>query len=142
MKKSKLFYNLEKEEQWLNDMSQSGWKLIAFKSGCYEFEPSQSRYQYKVELASWSWKGKKNQEFLEFLKLTGLDVVGHSFNKAIICRPAQDRPFEIYTDKVSQRKQYRRAIAPFLVCFILYLLMIVAFLTVLLTQNLSPNRSH
>lgn len=140
MKKSKLFYNPETEEQWLNEMSRSGWKLVAFKSGSYKFEPSQEQYQYKVELTSGTWRGKKNQDFLAFLESLGLDVVGSSFHKAIIRRPEQDKPFEIYTDTASQLKQYRHALYPFLVCFIVYLVLALAFLMILLTQGLSPSR--
>ncbi len=39
MKKFRMFYDKEKEEEWLNGMCQQGWGMTNYFGGVYTFEP-------------------------------------------------------------------------------------------------------
>ena len=42
MKKTKLFFSLEKELNYINEMNKEGWKLVYIKGGCvYHFEKTE-----------------------------------------------------------------------------------------------------
>lgn len=81
MKKTifRLYYvwQWEKEEQWLNAMSQKGWQLIYATIGMYKFvsgEPGE--YTYRLELLENGLHTKESTSYLNFLNETGIEMVG------------------------------------------------------------------
>lgn len=81
MKKTifRLFYvwQWEKEEKWLNNMSQKGWQLVHATFGKYNFiygEPNE--YTYRLELLDKSLKSEESTSYLNFLNETGIEMVG------------------------------------------------------------------
>lgn len=125
----KVFFDFNKEEAWLNQMSQEGYALVAYKSGKYYFEPSQEIYHYKIAINS-NWKGMDKKDYLEFLESTGIRVLGTYNDHAYLARPAAEGELELYSDHASKIKEYQKASKPFaFIC-----IMQVAFILFLLVQ--------
>lgn len=81
MKKTifRLYYvwQWEKEEQWLNDMSKKGWQLVHATIGKFNFESGEpSEYTYRLELLDSNIKSSESTSYLNFLKETGIEMVG------------------------------------------------------------------
>lgn len=71
----------EKEEEWLNTMSQEGWQLIKASIGKYVFESGDSgAYTYRLELLDKSLHSEESTSYLNFLKETGIEMVGKCRN--------------------------------------------------------------
>ncbi len=81
MKKTifRLYYvwQWEKEEQWLNTMSNDGWQLAHATIGKYQFVTGKpSEYTYRLELLDKKLKSPESASYLNFLKETGIEMVG------------------------------------------------------------------
>lgn len=71
----------EKEEQWLNTMSQEGWQLIDASIGRFRFESGQpGEFTYRLELLDKSLHSEESTSYLNFLKETGIEMVGKCKN--------------------------------------------------------------
>lgn len=81
MKKTvfRLYYvwQWEQEEQWLNEMSQDGWQLAHATIGKYTFVDGMAgEYTYRLELLDKSLRSPESTSYLNFLKETGIEMVG------------------------------------------------------------------
>lgn len=107
----KLFFDVSKEEDWLNELGAQGFKLVNYKNGYYYFEKDKQAYQYKIDLPTNPWRDlfnqQKRQEFLNFLQDMGVDLVAQSQGKAYLRRLAKEEEFQIYTDLPSQMQQLK-----------------------------------
>ncbi len=111
MKKRRYFWGfLKAQENWLNKMSQKGYRLVKTHIGSYDFEECEpGKYVYAVEyIGNKSFKdGAEYKQFLEdcgytvFYKNINLD---YSFAKAEI-RPWADKGGRIATDKGAHNKE-------------------------------------
>ncbi|QSF46565.1 DUF2812 domain-containing protein [Paenibacillus tianjinensis] len=111
----KLFFNFEKEEQWLNNMAAKGLALTEYSLARYVFEDSaKGEYIYRIELLEDGIKGAKSVEYLQFMEEAGVERVPMnkgqvSYNKWVIFRRrASEGPFIIYSDTDSKIMHYRR----------------------------------
>ncbi|MEY9976828.1 DUF2812 domain-containing protein [Lysinibacillus sp. RC79] len=86
-------------EKWVNDMASQGWHLKKFTWIRFTFErgdPSSYIYRYdELERFGASYE----DEYLEFLKSSGIEQVDRSGNFVFFRKPANDGPFELYSDK-------------------------------------------
>jgi hypothetical protein len=79
----KIFFvwEYEKEEQWLNDMSNKGWQLYKAKFGKFQFETgAPGEYTYRLELLDKGTNSKESTSYLDFLQETGIEMVGKCKN--------------------------------------------------------------
>ncbi|MCX6308769.1 MAG: DUF2812 domain-containing protein [Bacteroidia bacterium] len=81
MKKTifRLYYvwQWENEEKWLNEMSSEGWQLAHATIGKYNFVSGKvSEYTYRLELLDKKLKSEESTSYLNFLKETGIEMVG------------------------------------------------------------------
>jgi len=81
MKKTifRLYYvwQWEKEEQWLNEMSNDGWQLAHATIGKYNFVTGKpNEYTYRLELLEKGLHSEESTSYLNFLKETGIEMVG------------------------------------------------------------------
>jgi hypothetical protein len=81
MKKTifRLYYvwQWEKEEQWLNAMSNDGWLLAHATIGKYNFVKGKpGAYTYRLELLEKGLHSEESTTYLNFLKETGIEMVG------------------------------------------------------------------
>ena len=51
MKKFRLHFDKDKEERWLDEMSQKGWAMVEYFAGIYVFVPCKpGAYTYRVDI--------------------------------------------------------------------------------------------
>lgn len=71
----------EKEEQWLNSMSQEGWQLVKASIGKYRFEQGEpGAYTYRLELLDKNLHSEESTSYVNFLQETGIEMVGKCRN--------------------------------------------------------------
>ncbi|HOM03003.1 MAG TPA: DUF2812 domain-containing protein [Acetivibrio sp.] len=107
MKKFRLYYDKDIEQDWLQKMSSEGWALKNFFLGVYTFVPCEpGEYIYQIDLLD-SWNGAK-EDFAAFMEDSGVEVVSQWYRWVYLRRKAEDGPFEMYTDIDSKINQYTR----------------------------------
>jgi hypothetical protein len=105
MKKFKLYYDKDKEEAFLNDMSAKGYAMKRFFLGLYTFEKCQpGEYTYRVDLISDKTVEQRN-ELYDLVQDSGGELVQTWGIWAFFRKKGN---FELYTDPESQIKQFRR----------------------------------
>jgi uncharacterized membrane protein len=99
MKKTirKVFFiwEYEKEENWLNEMSEKGWQLewaSIFKYVFVKGEPGE--YKYRLELLEKKTSTEESSSYLNFLKETGVELVGECRNWIYLRSRIVDGGFE------------------------------------------------
>lgn len=105
MKKFKLYYDKDKEEAFLNEMSGKGYAMKHFFLGLYTFEKCQpGEYTYRVDLISDKTVEQRN-ELYDLIRDSGGELVQTWGIWAIFRKKGN---FELYTDPESQIKQFER----------------------------------
>ena len=105
MKKFRLYYDKDKGEAFLNDMSEKGYAMKRFFLGFYTFEKSQpGEYTYRVDLISDKTTEQRN-ELYDLVQDSGGELVQTWGIWAFFRKKGN---FELYTDPESQIKQFRR----------------------------------
>ena len=123
MKRSKWFWPWqdEKEEGWLEEMSQSGWHLKAVQLPCiYTFDKGEAcKNAYRLDYMLM----KKNQldEYLQIFQDAGWEYVGEMSNwRYWRKRVVNGETAEIFTDNESKIKKYQRMLV-IMVFFLIFL---------------------
>lgn len=108
-------WDFEKEEKWLNKMSEQGLQLVQPGFGRYVFEENPSvRYLYKLELLKeWSTHSH-SRDYIRFLEETGVEHMGSVMRWAYFRKPAAEGNFELYSDFQSKIDHYKRILLIFL----------------------------
>lgn len=107
MKRFKLYYDKDEEQDWLQKMALDGWALKNFFLGVYTFVPCEpGEYIYQIDLLD-NWSGDKN-DFAAFMEDSGVEVVSQWYRWVYLRKKADDGPFEMYTDIESKIGQYNR----------------------------------
>ncbi len=113
MKRFRLYFDKEKEEVWLNKMSQRGWAMTGFIAGLYTFMPCEpGKYIYRVDMRGEAgrtpiWRNDY-QEYIEFVEETGAEYVCRWAWWLIFRREATKGEFTLYTDAESHIALYKR----------------------------------
>ena len=108
----KVFMDIHKEEEWLNEQGQKGLMLIGCLGGEYVFENvPQAKYQYKIDLPAYT--GSKKKEYLDFLEQTGISVAAEYGGRVYLRKNAVDGPLNIYTENKEIQKQINRRYSHF-----------------------------
>ena len=112
MRKFKIFLDDAKEEQWINDMANEGWYFQSFHFPFYTFtkgEPGEpGEYEYRTEMLEGFGYGKAANEYLDFVKSTGVEVVQKRFNWVYFRQHKSKGDFELYSDPVSKLSYINR----------------------------------
>ena len=78
MKKSKLFFSLEKELNYINEMNKAGWKLVYIKGGCvYHFEKTEPDEYFTILHAATK---EKVMEISAFAAQCGYQSIPHTMD--------------------------------------------------------------
>src|SRR5699024_7957022 len=96
----------EKEERWINEMSEAGWHLKKFFLGRYLFEKGEPdafiyRNEYIIDMS----KADK-AEYKALLEDSGAEVVHESLGWIYVRKAKSEGPFEIFTDSASKMTYY------------------------------------
>lgn len=95
----KLYFNIEKEEIWLNKLSKEGLNLKEITNNYYIFEDSNpNMYQYKIDFIKPGKKGKELKDYL--INDKNIEIIYKDNRFVYLKRLASvsDTPFDIYAD--------------------------------------------
>ena len=107
MKKFRLYFDKDAEEKWLNKMSEKGYAMEDFFLGSYTFSKCEkNQYIYRIDLLD-NWRGDR-EDYSSFMEETGAKFVCQWYRWVWFRKESAKGPFELYTDKESQTKQYVR----------------------------------
>ncbi|WP_462410845.1 DUF2812 domain-containing protein [Neobacillus sp. Marseille-QA0830] len=110
----KLFYDFEKEERFINDMSANGMALIDYSWCKYVFEEApKGEYIYRLELLEHPANHPESQNYIQFMEDTGAELVASYHRWAYFRRKAADGEFTIYSDLDSKLQHYKRIMTLF-----------------------------
>lgn len=129
-------FNKEKMCKWLNEMAQQGWLLTGFGAGICRFKqgkPGSVVYQMDTISAP----GILGSDYRELMADLGIEIVCRWGPWILLSRPADGKPFVLYTDTESRIAYLKRTRQFFK---IMALLEIICFmmLLVITTSPASP----
>jgi len=118
----RLFFDYEKEEEWVNGMAKNGWHLTSFGIGNYAFEKgAPGKYIYRNEMIYELGSKDDSKEYIDFLRDSGIELVKKKLNWAYFRKEAADGPFELYSDTSSKLAYINRFHYLFLFVFFINL---------------------
>ena len=105
----KVYWDYEKEEQWLNEMSARGMAMTDYSWGRYVFtDTPNGQYHYRIELLEYMPQNPESAAYLHFLEENGVEVVATYLRWVYLRKPASEGAFDLYTDLDSKIKHYQR----------------------------------
>ncbi len=104
----KAYWNYEKEEKWLNELSAKGLALVDYSWIRYVFEDSQpGEYIYRIQLLKNLASHPESRKYIEFVESTGAECVATYLRWVYFRKRAADGPFELYSDFESKIHHYK-----------------------------------
>lgn len=105
----KAYWDYEKEEKWLNEMSSKGMALTDYSWCRYVFEDTQKHeYNYRIELLENMPHHPESIAYIRFLEESGVECVASYMRWLYLRKKTSDGPFDLYTDIDSRIKHYKR----------------------------------
>ncbi len=104
----KAYWNYEKEEKWLNELSAKGLALTDYCWIRYVFEDSQpGEYIYRIQLLKNLASSPDSRKYIEFVESTGAECIATYLRWVYFRKRAADGPFELYSDIDSKIRHYK-----------------------------------
>lgn len=127
MIKFRLYFDKDKETEWLNNMAKEGFCLTGFCAGFYKFESCEpGKYEYQIDFSDGFFSVSNN--YREFMKEFDIEIVQCWGPWVFLRKVASEEPFKLYTDIDSMIEHYTKIRNMFkvvtlveLACFILEL---------------------
>jgi hypothetical protein len=109
MKKFKMFFDIEKEEQWLNEQLQKGYRCTNISGlGIYTFEKTENRYVLRLDYQDYLSK-KKFKDYKGIFEDFGwFYIKGSWFGGIRYWQKEDDDQNEIFSDRQSKSNYYKR----------------------------------
>ena len=105
----KAYWDYEKEEKWINDMTAKGMHLDNYSWCKYTFvEGEPGEYIYRLELLENTATHAESIAYLKFLEENGVEHVSSYMRWVYLRKKATEGPFEVYTDIESKMKYFKR----------------------------------
>ena len=105
----KAYWDFEKEEAWLNEMSARGMAMTDYSWCRYVFTDTPNhQYVYRIELLENLPIHPESIAYLRFLEENGVEYVASYLRWVYLRKNTADGPFDIYTDIDSKINHYRR----------------------------------
>ena len=122
MKKFKVFFNIEKEEQWLNEQLQKGYRCTNISGlGIYTFEKTYKRYVMRLDYQDYLSK-KKLEEYKGIYEDFGWSYITDTvFGGIRYWQKEDDGQNEIFSDRQSKSNYYKRLMSYSFVLGMLFL---------------------
>lgn len=103
------YWNYEKEEKWLNEMSAKGLALTDYSWCRYVFEEApKGEYTYRLELLEWWPTNAESITYIKFLEENGVECVATYMRWIFLRKKTSEGSFDIYTDIDSRIKHLQR----------------------------------
>ncbi len=107
MIKFRLFFNKDKEAEWLNEMSGQGYALTGFCMGFFHFDRCQpGEYVYQIDFTEGIFRA--GTDYREFMAEAGVEIVCLWGYWIFLRKKSSDGPFELYTDVESSIEHYTK----------------------------------
>lgn len=104
----KVFIDVHREIEWLNEMSKKGYHLVARYVFYYVFDVAPSHcYQYQVVLRTLHEGEAEHRDYSEFLSEMDIEI-SCKYSNYVYLRREGEEPFEFFTAPADWRKQYFR----------------------------------
>lgn len=111
----KAYFDFEKEEKWLNEMAHKGLALKKYTWCKYEFEDvTDTNYIYRLELLDNLASHPDSLEYIRFLEENNIEHISSYLRWIYLRKDAKDGPFDLFTDKESKIKHYKRVFTFFI----------------------------
>jgi Protein of unknown function (DUF2812) len=109
VKKFKMFFDIEKEERWLNEQLQKGYRCTNINGlGFYTFERSDKKYVMRLDYQDYLSK-KKYKDYKEIYGDFGWDDINGPWLSGIrYWQKEDDHQNEIFSDRQSNKQYYKR----------------------------------
>lgn len=102
-------WEFEKEEKWLNEMSEKGLQLCDVGFFRYVFEEGlPSEYIYRLELLDNIPKHPESIQYIQFLEDTGIEQIGSQIRWVYLRKKADGNGFNLFSDINSRIKHLDR----------------------------------
>lgn len=137
-----IFADMEKEEEWLNEMAEKGFNFLDSFFIRYTFlEGKPNEYIYRIELLENNPNHPVSRQYIKFLEDTGVECVSTTGRWTYFRKKASDGPFDLYSDIDAKIKHYKRNSS--YIATILFFNLIVLILNIILgiLQKLPANFS-
>ena len=107
MIKFKLYFDKDKETQWLNEMSQKGWAMTGFFAGFYRFEPCEKgKYTYQIDFGNEFFS--VSDDYREFMSDSDIEIIQSWGFWVFLRNLSSEGEFQLYTDVDSQIEHYKK----------------------------------
>ena len=107
MIKFKLYFDKDKETQWLNEMSQKGWAMTGFFAGLYRFEPCEKgKYTYQIDFGNEFFS--VSDDYREFMSDSDIEIIQSWGFWVFLRKLSSEGEFQLYTDVDSQIEHYKK----------------------------------
>ena len=107
MIKFKLYFDKDKETQWLNEMSQKGWAMTGFFAGFYRFEPCEKgKYSYQIDFGNEFVS--VSDDYREFMSDSDIEIIQSWGFWVFLRKLSSEGEFQLYTDVDSQIEHYKK----------------------------------
>ena len=107
MIKFKLYFDKDKETQWLNEMSQKGWAMTGFFAGFYRFEPCEKgKYSYQIDFGNEFFSA--SDDYREFMSDSDIEIIQSWGFWVFLRKLSSEGEFQLYTDVDSQIEHYKK----------------------------------
>ena len=105
----KAYWDYEKEEKWLNEMSAKGMALTDYSWCRYVFtETPVSEYTYRIELLENRPTHPESMHYIRFLEENGVECVATYQRWIYLRKKTSEGAFDIYSDIDSKINLYKR----------------------------------
>lgn len=135
MLKFRLYFDKDKETQWLNKMANEGWAMNGFFAGFYRFQPCQKgEYIYQIDF------GKEffsiPEDYRSFMSEADIEIL-QSWGYWVFLRKLTSKgDFELYSDVESQMEHYQKILIMFkLVTVIELICLFIEMMAAIQTKN-------
>ena len=107
MIKFKLYFDKDKETQWLNEMSKKGWAMTGFFAGFYRFEPCEKgKYTYQIDFGNEFFS--VSDDYREFMSDSDIEIIQSWGFWVFLRKLSSEGEFQLYTDVDSQIEHYKK----------------------------------
>lgn len=105
----KLYFDYEKEEKWLNEMSAKGLAFINYSAFTYQFEDCEpGEYIYRIELLEHVATHIESRKYIEFMEQNGIEHRASYARWVYFRQKAENGAFDLFSDIDSRIKHYQR----------------------------------
>lgn len=121
MTKFKLYFDKDKETEWLNEMAGRGYAMTHFFLGFYRFERCRpGEYSYQIDFTPGLYR--VTDDYRDFMEETGVEIVALWGYWVILRKKSDEGRFELYTDADSMIQHYQKIRKMFTIVTILELI--------------------